>query len=61
MGFLELMLMPIYIKIYIYVSARCGSQILVTNICDGGRISYILTNLIPNISALNSKHLLVIK
>ncbi len=31
-------------------------QILVTKICGGGRISHILTNFIPNISALNSEH-----
>ncbi len=36
------------------ISAKCGYQILVTKICDGGRISYIITNFIPNISALNS-------
>ncbi len=37
------------------ISAYCGYQILVTKLCNGGRISYILTNFIPNISALNSK------
>ncbi len=34
------------------ISAECGYQILETKICNGGRISHILTN----ISALNSKH-----
>ncbi len=32
-----------------------------TDISNGGRISYILTNFISNISALNSKRLSVIK
>ncbi len=36
---------------------ECCYLILVTKICNGGRISYILANFIPNISALNSKHL----
>ncbi len=31
-------------------------QVLVTKICDIDRISYILTNFTPNISALNNKH-----
>ncbi len=35
-------------------------KILVTKTCNGGRISQVLTNFIQNISALNSKHLLVI-
>ncbi len=40
---------------YIYiVPAECGYQLLVTKIRNAGRISYILTNFIPNISALNS-------
>ncbi len=38
------------------MSAECGYQVLVTKICRGGRNSYILTNFIPNFSALNSKH-----
>ncbi len=38
------------------ISAECGYQILLTKICDGGGISYILKNFIPNISALNRKH-----
>ncbi len=46
---------PIYWLIlytYIHVWAECGYQIPVTKTYNGGRISYILTN----ISALNSKH-----
>ncbi len=35
---------------------ECGYQIVVTKICYEGRISLILTNFIPNISALNSEH-----
>ncbi len=38
--------------------AECGYQILVTKICNAGMISYIVTNFISNICALNSKHLL---
>ncbi len=38
------------------VSAECAYQILVIKMYNGGRISYILRNLIPNISALSSKH-----
>ncbi len=50
-----------YIKIFnIYKkSTECGYQIVVTKICNEGRISYIeqsFSNFIPNISALNSKH-----
>ncbi len=33
-----------------------GYQTLLPKICNGGRTAYILTNFIPNISALNSKH-----
>ncbi len=40
------------------ISAERGYQILVTKICNGGRISHILTDFIPNISA---HPLLVIK
>ncbi len=40
---------------YIIVSAECAYQILVTEICNGCRISYFLTNLISNINALNIK------
>ncbi len=36
------------------ISAECDYQILVTKKCNGGRISYILTKFIPNISALNT-------
>ncbi len=42
--------------IYHTISAECGYQILVTNICTGGRIRYISTDFTLNISALNSKH-----
>ncbi len=38
-----------------------GHQVIVTNTCYGGSISYILTNFIPNTSARNSEHSLVIK
>ncbi len=38
------------------ISSECGYQILVTKIWNGGKISSILTNFIPNIRALNSKH-----
>ncbi len=37
-----------------HISCECGYQILVTKTCNGGRISYILTKFIPNISALNT-------
>ncbi len=58
MGFLGRILLSGSKKIPIPVilAAKCGYQILVTKICNGGRISYILTNFIPNITALNSKH-----
>ncbi len=47
-------------KTCVYMTpAECGYQILVTQICEGGMVSYILTNFIPNLSALNSKPLLV--
>ncbi len=36
------------------ISAECGYQILVTKICNGGKISYILRNFIPNISVWSS-------
>ncbi len=38
-----------YVGMYI-ILAECGYQILVTKICNGGRICFILTSLIPNIS-----------
>ncbi len=38
------------------ILADCEDEMLVTKIHDGGRISYILTNISPNINALNSKH-----
>ncbi len=33
------------------ISAECGYQILVTKICNGGRISYNLTDFFSKISA----------
>ncbi len=45
----------LYRPIYIIMVER-GYKILVTKICNRGRISYISTNFIPNISALNRKH-----
>ncbi len=42
-------------NIYV-ISAGCVYQKLVTKICNEVRISYILTNFISNICALNSKH-----
>ncbi len=42
-------------------SSECGYQILVIKTCNAGRISNIWTNFTLNISALNSKHSLVIK
>ncbi len=42
-----------YLILYI-ISSVCGCQILVTKICNGGRICYALTNFIPNSSELNS-------
>ncbi len=60
MGFLGQMPIPISgnerIQISKIISAECGYQILVTKICNEGRISYILTNFIPNISAMNIRH-----
>ncbi len=48
-----------YICIYTcIIMDECGHQILVTKICNRGRICEILTNFIPNMSALNSKHLI---
>ncbi len=42
----------------VYVtSAGWGFQISVTTTCSGGKISYIFTNCIPNISALISIHI----
>ncbi len=38
------------------ISTECGYQVLVTKTCYGGRISYVLTNIILNFSALRSKH-----
>ncbi len=41
--------------VYIYIMvAKSGYQILVTKVCNEGRISYIL--LFLNVSAVNSKH-----
>ncbi len=37
------------------ILTECGYEILVTKLCNGGRKSYIWTNFIPNISAMNSK------
>ncbi len=37
-------------------SLDCCHQVLVTEICNGGRIPHIITNFIPNIRALNRKH-----
>ncbi len=43
---------------YMYIIAtECGYQILMTKICNGGRVSYILTNLVLDINAVNGKHL----
>ncbi len=61
MGFLGLILIPILgskkISIsdksadYVYIIfAECGYQIFLTKICNGGRMSHILINIIPNIS-----------
>ncbi len=41
------------------ISAECAYQILVTTICNGDRIFYF-NKLFPNISALNSKHNLLV-
>ncbi len=41
------------------ISNEFGYQILVTKACNEGRISYILTNFILIISALNSRNLFV--
>ncbi len=38
------------------ILAECNYQILKMKICNGGRVFYILTNFIPNISALKRKH-----
>ncbi len=38
------------------ILVECVYQTPVTIICNGGKISYILTNFILNTSALNSKH-----
>ncbi len=47
----------IYVQtVYTVIRTESGYQILVTKI-NGGRISYILPNFTPNISAPNSKHL----
>ncbi len=46
---------PIYRLILYIISAQCVYQILVRRNCHEGRISYILTNFIPNISALNGE------
>ncbi len=35
---------------------ECGYQMLVTKMCNGGWISYILKSFISDISALNSKY-----
>ncbi len=43
----------VYLKSIILV--ECGNQILVTKICNTGRISYIWTNFIQNSSAQNHK------
>ncbi len=46
----------IYIsRLYIHIIDDFGYQVLVRKICNGGRISDIFTNSIPNISTLNSK------
>ncbi len=45
-----------YIFADIYIWAESTYQIFAINICHGGRITFILTNFIANISALNSKH-----
>ncbi len=45
-----------YIRQYYIMTAELGFQILVTKICNGGRISYILTNFISNVSPNKSKH-----
>ncbi len=65
MGFLGPMLIPMLgsKEILIYdtsttISAQCSYHILVRIICDicnGFRVSFILTHFIPNISALNTK------
>ncbi len=46
----------IYRLILFIVTAECGYQVLVTKTCNGGRISYILTNFIPKLSVLKGKH-----
>ncbi len=39
------------------ISSECGYEIPLTKICKGGWVYTKLSNFIPNISALNSKHL----
>ncbi len=34
----------------ITITTECGYQMLVTTICNGSKISHILTNFIPNIN-----------
>ncbi len=41
----------------VIILAKCVKQILVTKTSNGDMISYMLTNFIPSISALNSTHL----
>ncbi len=64
MGFLSRMLIPMLVSKTILISdilvnvtsiilAKFGNEILVTKICNGGRIFYTSTNFIP----LSSKHL----
>ncbi len=51
----KILIFDMLASIVYIISVECGYQIHMTKICNGGRISYILTNFILNISALNSK------
>ncbi len=44
-------------RYYLYMFSDRVDQTLVTKICDGGRMSDIWQNFLPNIRALNRKHL----
>ncbi len=56
LGSKKILISVISADILYAVSAECDYQRLVTKIWNGGRMSCILTNFIPNIGALNSKH-----
>ncbi len=56
LGSKKILISNIFWPLQIYmISSECGFQILMTKICHGRRMSYILTSLIPN-SLLSSKH-----